>query len=52
MSKFMCVGEKNPGDGRRNPPERKLKRFFFNLWVKLTQNQFHDSRRVEGIKKI
>ena len=52
MSRFVSDGSKNPGDGGRNPPERKIKRFFYNIWVKITQNIHNDSRRIEGIRKF
>lgn len=52
MSRFISEGAKNPGDGSRNPLERKFRRMLFNLRVKLTQDQFVDSRRIESIKKL
>ena len=52
MSKFMFEGERNPGDGSRNPIERKIKRALFNAKVKLTQNQFAESRTVERLRRF
>ena len=48
----MFEGERNPGDGSRNPIERKLKRALFNTKVKLTQNVFTESRTVEKIRRF
>lgn len=52
MSKFMCESAKNPGDGSRNPLDRKFRRALFNIRVALTQNKFTESRTVERIRKL
>jgi len=48
----MFEGERNSGDGSRNPLGRKVKRFLYNLRVKVTQDKFVDSRTVEKIRKF
>lgn len=52
MSRFMFEGERNPGDGSRNPLDRKFRRALFNIKVKFTQDQFKDSRTVEKIRRL
>lgn len=52
MAKFTYEGQSNPGDGSKNPIERKVKRALFNAKVKITQNQLTDAFTVEKLKKI
>jgi len=51
MSRFMHESNKSKGDGSSLPLGKRIKRWFFNLKVSLTQDKEHEHNTISKFGK-